>query len=148
MRRDGWFVFAAWVLAGALVVFSLLGAASIGLFIAPLAAVAIWLTLRFGRAGPEMLGMLSGAGAVCLLIAFLNRGTTLPCPEQGHAVVSPGETEVSCGGHAPTPWLVAGLVLVAAGIVAYVLARRGTHSDDGRPLRSDAEGTSTLPDRG
>ena len=81
MRRQGWLMFAAWVLAGALAVFSLLGAASIGLFIAPLAAVAIWLAIRFGRAGPEMLGMVSGAGAVCLVIAFLNRGMT-PCTER------------------------------------------------------------------
>jgi hypothetical protein len=146
MRREGWLVFAAWVLAGALAVFSLLGAASIGLFIAPLAVVAIWLALRFGRVGPEMLGMVSGAGAVCLLIAFLNRGTT-PCTEQGHTL-STGETEVACGGLEPTPWLVAGLVLVAAGIVAYALAGRGTHSGGGRPLVSEAEGTSTVPDRG
>ena len=41
MRREGWLVFAAWVLAGALAAFSLLGAASIGLFIAPLTAVAV-----------------------------------------------------------------------------------------------------------
>jgi len=146
MRREGWLVFAAWVLAGALVVFSLLGAASIGLFIAPLAAVAIWLAFRFGRAGPEMLGMVSGAGAVCLLIAFLNRGTT-PCTEQGHTL-SPGETEAGCGGLASTPWLVAGLVLVAAGIVAYALARRGTHTGGGQPLHLEAEGTSTVTDRG
>jgi hypothetical protein len=145
MRREGWLVFAAWVLAGALAVFSLLGAASIGLFIAPFAAVAIWLALRFGRAGPEMLGLVSGAGAVCLLIAFLNRGTT-PCTEQGHTL-SPGETEVGCGGLQPTPWLIAGLVLVAVGIVVYALARRGTHSGGGRPLLSDTEGTSTVPDR-
>jgi hypothetical protein len=147
MRRQGWLVFAAWVLAGALAVFSLLGAASIGFFIAPLAAVAIWLAFRFGRAVPEMLGMVSGTGAVCLLIAFLNRGMT-PCTEQGHTL-SPGETEATCGGLAPTPWLIAGLVLVAVGIVAYALARRGTDSGGGRqPLRLDAEGTSTVPDRG
>jgi len=126
MRRDGWLVFAAWVLAGALAVFSVLGAASIGLFIAPLAVVAIWLTSRFGRVWPEMLGMVSGAGAVCLLIALLNRleGTT-PCAEGGHSL-SPGETEASCGGLSPTPWLVGGLVLVTAGAVAYARARRGS----------------------
>jgi hypothetical protein len=146
MRRQGWLVFAAWVLAGALAVFSLLGAASIGLFIAPLAVVAIWLAFRFGRAGPEMLGLVTGAGTVCLLIAFLNRGTT-PCTEQGRTL-RPGETEVGCGGLEPTPWLVVGLVLVAAGIVAYALARRNTHPGGGRPLLSDAEGTPTVPDRG
>jgi hypothetical protein len=146
MRQAGWLVFAAWVLAGALAVFSLLGAASIGLFIAPLAAIAIWLALRFGRAGPEMLGMVSGAGAVCLLIAFLNRGTT-PCTEHAR-LVSSGETEVSCGGLAPVPWLVAGLVLVAAGVVAYALIRRSTGPGGPDTLLSEPPGTSTAPDGG
>jgi hypothetical protein len=146
MRREGWLVFAAWVLAGALAVFSLLGAASIGLFIAPLAAVAIWLAVRFGRAGPEMLGMVSGAGAVCLLIAFLNRDTTA-CTEQGR-LLSSGETEVHCGGLAPTPWLVAGLVLVPAGVAAYVLARRRTDAGGPGPLLPESPGTSTAPDGG
>jgi hypothetical protein len=92
-----------------------------------------------------MLGLVSGAGAVCLVIALLNRGTT-PCTEQGHTL-SPGETEVGCGGLQPTPWLIAGLVRVSVGIVAYALACRGTHSGGGRPLLSDTEGTSTVPDR-
>ena len=146
MRREGWLVFAAWVLAGALAVFSLLAAASIGLFTAPLAAVAIWLAFRFGRAGPEMLGMVSGAGTVCLLIAFLSRDTT-PCTEQGHTFSS-GETEVSCGGLAPTPWPVAGLVLLAAGVVAYVLARRRTGTGGRGPLLLEPPGTSTDSDGG
>lgn len=146
MRRDGWLVFGAWVLAGALAVFSLLGAASIGLFIAPLAAVAIWLVLRFGRAGPEMLGMVSGAGVVALLIALLNRGTR-PCSEEGLRL-RPGETEATCGGLDAVLWLVAGLVLVAAGVVAYALARRSTRSGGAGPLLSDPQGASTAPDGG
>lgn len=114
MRRDGWLVFAAWVLAGALAIFSLLAAASIGLFVAPLAGIAIWLTLRLGRRWPETLGIVSGAGAVYLLIALLNSE--------------------------PTPWLVAGLALLVAGVVAYALARRSTPS--GRAS------TSAAPHRG
>ena len=47
------------------------------------------------------------------------------------------------------PWLIAGLVLAAEGIDAYALARRGTDYGGGRqPLRLDAEGASTVPDRG
>ena len=140
MRRDGWLLFAAWVLAGALVVFSLLAAASIGLFVAPLAAAAIWLNSRFGRVWPELLGSISGAGAVSLLIAFLNRNTH-SCTE-GVLRLGPGETEATCGGLDPVPWLVAGLLLVAAGVASYVLARRGARSGGGRPLL-DARDTST-----
>jgi len=91
-------VFAAWVLAGALLVFSLLSAASIGLFVLPVAAIAVWLALRFGRTWPETLGIVSGVGAVCLLIALLSRDAM--------------------------PWLVAGVALLTAGVVAYALARR------------------------
>jgi len=98
MRREGWLVFAAWVLAGALLVFSLLSAASIGLFVLPVAAIAVWLALRFGRTWPETLGIVSGVGAVCLLIALLSRDAM--------------------------PWLVAGVALLTAGVVAYALARR------------------------
>jgi hypothetical protein len=116
MRREGWLVFAAWVLAGAFAVFSLLAAASIGLFVAPVAGVAIWLALRLGRRWPETLGIISGAGAVCLLIAFLDSVST--------------------------SWLVAGLVLVAGGAIPYVLARRGTTSKGGRAIL-DAQDTPT-----
>ena len=117
MRRDGWLVFAAWVLAGGLAVFSLLAAASTGLFVAPIAGLAIWLTLRLGRRWPEALGVASGAGAVCLLVASLS-------------------FEVDS-----VPWLVAGLVLIATGVVAYALARRATRSGGAGPLFSDAKGT-------
>jgi hypothetical protein len=145
MRREGWLLFAGWVLAGALVVFSLLSAASIGLFVAPFAAAGIWLTSRLGRVWPEVLGMVSGAGAVCLLIALLNRDTR-PCTEEGLRL-SPGETEASCGGFSPTPWLVVGLVLVAAGVVAYAFMRRSAGSKGRCSLLSDAPGTST-PEHG
>ena len=145
MRREGWLVFAAWVLAGALAAFSLLGAASIGLFIAPLTAVAVWLAARFGRVWPEILGTISGAGTASLLIAFLNWGET-PCTER--LLVGSGQTEVSCGGLAPTPWLVAGLVLVAMGVVGYALARRRIDSGGRGPLLPETPGASTAPDRG
>jgi hypothetical protein len=142
MRRNGWLVFGAWALAGALTVLSFLGAASIGLFIAPLAVAAVWLALRFGRVWPEVLGTVSGAGVICLLIALLNRleGTT--------ACTSVEEGQVSCGGLDSTPWLVAGLVLVTAGAVAYFLARRSAHPGRRDPLVSDAQGIPTVPDRG
>ena len=140
MRREGWLVFAAWVLAGALLSFSVLGAASIGFFVVPFALLAFWLALRLGRGWPEALGTISGAGAVSLLIAFLNRGT-MSCADES-LTLGPGETEITCGGLDPIPWLVAGLVLAAAGAIAYALARRGAHPGDGRPLL-DAQDTST-----
>jgi hypothetical protein len=97
---SGWRWFAAWALAGALVAFAFLSAASIGLFVVPFALVALVLAARSGAGGREMLGMVAGAGLVSLLIAALNVG-------EGAA-----------------PWLLVGLGLVTAGIVAYAAARR------------------------
>ena len=100
MRREGWLVFAAWVLAGALVVFSLLGAASIGLLILPFAGLAIFLTARRSPNGPEILGAVTGAGLIGLVVWLLSQG----------------EWDA-------TPWLVGGVALTAAGILAYATAR-------------------------
>jgi hypothetical protein len=93
-----------WALAGALVTFSLVAAASIGLFVLPLAALATALVARSTRLAAQALGALVGAGAICLLIAWLQREP---------------------GGFESRPWLVAGVVLGTLGIAGYgMLARR------------------------
>jgi hypothetical protein len=103
MRRRRWPWFGAWALAGALCSFAILGAASIGLFVLPLALVAFWLLLRRGASGLETLGAVAGAGAPCLLVAALAAGNETPDAR---------------------PWLAAGLLLVAIGIGAYASLRR------------------------
>jgi hypothetical protein len=97
---SGWRWFAAWALAGALVAFAFLSAASIGVFVAPFALLAVVLVARGSAGGSEMLGVIAGAGLVSLLIAALSAG-------EGSA-----------------PWLLVGLGLVTAGVVAYAAARR------------------------
>jgi hypothetical protein len=97
---SGWRWFAAWALAGALVVFAFLSAASIGIFVLPFALLALVLVARSSAGGSEMLGMVAGAGLVSLLIAAL------------------------AAGERSAPWLLIGLGLVAAGVVAYAVARR------------------------
>ena len=89
-----------WAVAGALVAFSLLAAASIGLFILPMAGLATVLAARRTRGRAEMLGVCVGAGAVCGLIALLQRG--------------PGSLDA-------TPWLVAAVLFAATGIVGYAV---------------------------
>jgi hypothetical protein len=132
MRGEGWRWFAAWVLAGGLVVLAILSGFSFGFFVLPFAALALWLVIRSGSGWPEVLGVVSGAGVVCLLIALLNNDYQ-PCPDVP-VVLGPGETEYSCGGLDPLPWLIAGLALVVAGTVAYAIARRRT-SANGPGLR-------------
>ena len=98
MTATGWRWFAAWALAGALGAFTLAAVLSIGIFVAPFAALAIYLVAR-RAAGPEMFGAVSGAGLIGLLVWAL----------------SLGEWDA-------TWWLVAGLALVAAGVVPYAAA--------------------------
>jgi hypothetical protein len=92
-----------WSLSGALVTFSVLAAASIGIFVLPLAVVVSALTARRTRRRAELLGALVGAGANFGLIAFLQRGS--------------GDLDAR-------PWLVAGIALVGAGIATFALLDR------------------------
>jgi len=117
----GWRGFAAWAVGGGLLTFLLLS--WVGLFLLPAALVACWLAGRITRSGVELLGVLPGAGLVCLGIAFGARDYS-PCPPGGSLRIPPGETSVSCGGFDPLPWLVAGLAPVVAGALAYGLGRR------------------------
>ena len=122
MPRRGWRWFGAWTLAGGLVVFAFLGALSIGIFVLPFAILAVWYVQRVAGWGPEVVGGISGAGVVSLLVAFLNRDYR-PCPD-GPITIEPGRASFECGGFAPTPWWIAGLVLTLGGIAAYALLRR------------------------
>lgn len=93
-----WFV--AWSVAGGLLTFSFLTGLSIGLFVLPLAAVVlVWVARRTPRL-TDALGFVEGIGALCVLVAFLNRA--------GNGVD-------------PLPWLLAGLTLTGLAPVAYVL---------------------------
>ncbi len=120
----GWRWFGAWVGAGILLAFSLVSALSIGLFVLPFALVALWAVARGSRYWPTALGLISGAGLVCLLIWALNRDYE-PCPPGGISVSADDpSSSFTCGGHDPLPWLVAGIVLTLAGAVAFAVLRR------------------------
>ena len=92
-----------WALAGALIAFSLIAAASIGLFVLPVAGLATLVAARRTRTRVEMFGALVGVGGVCGLIALLQHG--------------PGSLDA-------TPWIVAAVVFAAAGVLGYGVLRR------------------------
>lgn len=119
----GWRWFAAWAAAGALLAFSLVAAASVGLFVLPVAALALWAILRGSPPRWSAFGLVSGAGLVSMLVGALNRGSS-PCPESGQLTESPGAGPVECGGLDGTPFLAAGVVLVLAGPALVAAARR------------------------
>ena len=125
-KRVGWWAFAEWALALALLGFALIALASIGMFIFPFALLAIALAARRNRAWPEgAMGGPTGVGIICLYVAFVQRGYS-PCPEMPIRIrVYPGERgSFSCGGLQPLPFLTVGLLLVLAGVVGYLVLRR------------------------
>jgi hypothetical protein len=121
VRRGGWPWFAAWAVAGGLALFAVVDAIGVGLLIAPVALVGIWMVSRRARLWPEIAGVISGTGAVSLVFAFANRGYEGAC-YPGIVLGSGGRT--SCGGVPPLPWLVVGIVLAIGGMLLYSFAQR------------------------
>jgi hypothetical protein len=105
--------FWAWSLVGAALV---LGALSLGPLLIVPAAVAMWLMAR--RRPINGFGMLSGAGVVLLVIAYLQRdgpGTTC-----WHTATGGG-----CDQHLnPFPFLAAGLICFVGGVVGHASRSR------------------------
>ncbi|WP_234358616.1 hypothetical protein [Streptomyces sp. NRRL B-24085] len=115
----GWGWFLAWLLVGACAGIGLAAILTVGVAFVVLAAVA---AVPLLRRGPRraVVGALSGLALPLLYLAHLNReGPGEVC----HAVTG-GQTCTE--EYAPVPFLVAGALLLAAGIVIHVLTgRRG-----------------------
>lgn len=113
-----WLWFGAWALIGGGYALALATLLSIGVFVLALTAGATaWLASR--RGSPVGLpGALSGPALPLLWIAYLNRG--------GPGTVCTGTPEgSSCTDEwSPWPFLGAGVLLLAAGLVLFLLVRR------------------------
>jgi hypothetical protein len=103
MRDRKWLFFGAWAVEGALFAFTVLSAASIGLFLVPVVLLGLWYLARNVGMGREAVGAISGFGVPTLVVAILAAGPN---------------------GLDARPWLVAGLLLVAAGIAGYLALTR------------------------
>lgn len=113
-----WIRFLGWTLVG--LCFAS-GVSQIGLLTVPIGVVlAIWLAR--GNPGREMLGLLEGVGAIGVVVGLVNLDYR-PCPS-GQVVLRPDQTSFSCGGFDGTPWLIAGLVVMALVPLAYRQLRR------------------------
>jgi hypothetical protein len=114
-----WAWFAAWLIIGAGYALSLLGAASIGLFVLPLPVLATILLARRQHASSGLPGLISGLGIPLLYVAYLNRA-------------GPGTicTTITGGGQdctdewSPWPWLAAAAILLALGLAAFIARQR------------------------
>ena len=114
-----WTWFAAWLIIGAGYALSLLGAASIGLFVLPLPVLATILLARRQPAKAGLPGLISGLGIPLLYVAYSNRA-------------GPGTicTTITGGGQdctdewSPWPWLAAAVILQALGVAASIARQR------------------------
>ncbi len=64
----GWHWFVGWCVAGAIFTFSLLTGLSIGLFLLPVAAGALFVAAREAPHAEEAVGLVAGAGLVILIV--------------------------------------------------------------------------------
>ncbi|MDX6653185.1 MAG: hypothetical protein QOJ38_1966 [Solirubrobacterales bacterium] len=116
----------AWVATGFVLLFGFLTGFSIGLPILMAGIIATIFLIRRGGRRREMLGLLAGAGLVCLLVAAINSDYER-CPGNVASValtLRPGEQATAdCGGFPPLPWAIAGGCLIAAGLAGSSLAR-------------------------
>jgi hypothetical protein len=110
--------FAVWLIIGAGFALSLLGAASIGLFVLPLPVLATILLARRRHAASGLPGLVSGLGIPLLYVAYLNRaGPGAIC-----TTITGGQ---DCTDEwSPWPWLAAGAILIVLGSAAFTAWRR------------------------
>jgi hypothetical protein len=95
--------FVVWMVPGYLIAFGAVAILSIGFpFLVAGLGVFVWLYIR-GPGWPHDLGLVAGVGAVALLVAFLNRADGNPDPQT---------------------WALAGIGLVSASVLPYVLIMR------------------------
>jgi len=118
LSRLPWVWFTAWLLVGATYALSLVGIASIGLFILPLPVLATVLLVRRERALSGLPGLISGLGVPLLYVAYSNRaGPGTIC-----TTVTGGQ---DCNSEwSPWPWLAIGVILLALGVAAFVGRQR------------------------
>jgi hypothetical protein len=97
---------------------SLIGIASIGLFVLPLPVLATVLLIRRQPATSGLPGLISGLGVPFLCVAYLNRagpGTICSAVTGGPQCTDEWS---------PWPWLAVGVILLALGVAAFVGRQR------------------------
>jgi hypothetical protein len=119
-RSDTWGGFCLWALFGAALAvgFAIVGSPILGSLVVLLVLVGVGLLVSRLSLRGSAFGVLSGAGAVSLYVAFVQRrGPGTVC---WHTATASG-----CDQYAnPWPWLVAGAVLLLAGVIPYARQRR------------------------
>ena len=114
---------AAWSAAGVLCTTAILSLLSYGIFVLPFAVFAVVSAARRFPLGRGALGLAVGAGLTLFVIGLGNLDYR-PLPPSGVVTLAPGQTSASYGGMDPTPWLIAGSILVAVSLLIVMLLGR------------------------
>jgi hypothetical protein len=105
--------FVLWAVVGAGGCLALLGALSIGVFVAPVVVLLALVLLRTTKADRSMFGAVAGVSLPLFYVAWLNRGGP------GN-VCRVEENLTTCSEQwSPWPWVVAGIALAAVGIALF-----------------------------
>jgi hypothetical protein len=124
-----WLWFVVWLAIGC---GAGLASLSIQLLLAPLAVVSV-LVVRRGIAGTSPVGLLSGLGVTALIVAYIQRKG--PGTVYWHTATASGaDTYLD-----PRPWLIAGVVLVVAGVVTFALLERRAQDEPEQQPSGGAE---------
>ena len=113
LRSWAWFVL--WTMLG---VAATLASLSLQIFVAPLVVVYVLVLVARGAVSRAAFGLLAGAGLVSFIVAYSQR--------KGPGVVT-WRTSTASGADEymdPRPWLIAGVIMVTAGILAFTWRRR------------------------
>jgi hypothetical protein len=113
----GWF--AAWLVVGVALAFSVVATLSFGAFVAPFAIAGVVLLIVRHHFDRSAWGVLCGIGLLSLYVAWVQRRG--PGTVSWHTATASGtDTYMD-----PRPWLVVGLLLIVGGVVAFLWRRLG-----------------------
>ena len=123
-KHQSWGWFGTWLLVGAAYAVGLVGILTVGVFVLPVAIIGTVLLARLPASLRGVPGLVAGLGLPLLYVAYLNRGYGGPaCHTSGSAAAHTLAYQCTQALD-PWPWLTAGLVLIAASIVVFVVRSR------------------------
>jgi hypothetical protein len=113
-----WAWFAVWLAVGVALAFSIVDGLAYGLFVFPFAIAAAVLLIVRHHFDRSAWGLLCGAGLLSLYVAYVQRKG--PGTVSWHTATASGSDTYMD----PRPWLVAGVLLIAVGVGAFLRRRR------------------------